>query len=479
MNRQNYWQAFARKPVLNYINHKFNQPVPGGNPGDRRKPELGFNIHRLVFAAACFTDSAVCYSFAPPPARDGRFGIWDELVCGTDNKLGWLGQPLGPAVHLATQSPDLLQGKPLPSLVSGPVSTQARPDGMQIRPEQSSAQGLSFFLRGVRTQGPDLTVTAVMKGQPVQPYPANVARFAQLEVSTGINLMGPGDPQAGICLRNEAEKPLDPATGARCRLQKARIGGELRSAMAVHPPYAGKPGYVYWTRDVTVPQDAELHYAIGMGPKSPARSDGVWFGVHAALLKHGLCAAFTQLKEISSKAHAWKSQQVSLGPYGGKTIRLKFVADCGPHDNSTTDHAYWSDVVILPQGTDSARRTRPARFMTWLGPEFFASTYYFRHIASSQIDLGFHIEGPEPVTIKSITVHSHPDTMYRLFERGIVLGNPGLTPYTFDLAQNAPGRRFRRIKASAAQDTIVNNGASVGQTVTLGPKDGLFLIEIE
>ena len=382
LNRQNYWQAFARRPVFNYINHKYNQAVPGGNPGDRRRPQVGFNIHRLVFAAACFTDAAICYSFAPPPERNGRMGIWDELVCGAHNTLAWLGQPLGPAVHLATQAQDLLPDESLAQLISGSVTIQADADGVRVTPTRQSGSGFRFSIPDIATSGPDLVVTAVMQGQSVQPYPANVARFVQLEASTGMNLMGSQDPESGMCLRHEEEGPIDAASGARCRLQQARIGGEPRPAVTVHPPYRQKPGYVYWTRDVTVPVDAALHYAIGMGPKSPTRSDGVWFSVHAAIIEKGQCGAFTRLKENASKAHTWIPQQVSLAPYGGKTVRLKFVADCGPKDNSTTDHAYWSDVVLLPGGIAPAQRTRPDRFMTWLGPEFFESTFYFRQIGS-------------------------------------------------------------------------------------------------
>ena len=39
------------------------------------------------------------------------YGVWDEFRMGTQNKLGWLGKPLGPAVCMATRQPDLLKGK--------------------------------------------------------------------------------------------------------------------------------------------------------------------------------------------------------------------------------------------------------------------------------------------------------------------------------------------------------------------------------
>ena len=67
--------------------------------------------------------------------------------------------------------------------------------------------------------------------------------------------------------------------------------------------------------------------------------------------------------------------------------------------------------------------------------------------------------------------------MYRLFEKGMVLGNPSLKDYSFDLSKIAPGREFRRIRGTETQDRAINDGSAVGRTVTLGPKDGLFLIQ--
>ena len=66
--------------------------------------------------------------------------------------------------------------------------------------------------------------------------------------------------------------------------------------------------------------------------------------------------------------------------------------------------------------------------------------------------------------------------MYREFERGLVLANPSPRPYTFDLATLFPGRSFRRIQGSPRQDPATNNGAPVAGTLTLGPKDALFLV---
>ncbi|MCK5175740.1 MAG: hypothetical protein KAR47_20260, partial [Planctomycetes bacterium] len=50
LNRHFFWSQNGRQPAFNYINHKYTAPGPG--PGQRIRPDVGFNIHRLVFAAA-------------------------------------------------------------------------------------------------------------------------------------------------------------------------------------------------------------------------------------------------------------------------------------------------------------------------------------------------------------------------------------------------------------------------------------------
>ena len=92
----------------------------------------------------------------------------------------------------------------------------------------------------------------------------------------------------------------------------------------------------------------------------------------------------------------------------------------------------------------------------------------FRHGAGN--------EGSEPLWISELSVHAHPDAIYREFENGLVLANPSPRPYTFELDKLFPGKQFRRIQATANQDTRTNNGTLVSNTITIRPKDALFLV---
>lgn len=72
------------------------------------------------------------------------------------------------------------------------------------------------------------------------------------------------------------------------------------------------------------------------------------------------------------------------------------------------------------------------------------------------------------------SAHCHADAMVRLFEKGIVLANPSRAAYSFDLQKLYPGLNFRRL---AGAD--VNTGVAVNGLVTLGERDGLFLVREE
>jgi len=137
--------------------------------------------------------------------------------------------------------------------------------------------------------------------------------------------------------------------------------------------------------------------------------------------------------------------------------------------------------VSLPQSTEGMKR-----FMSWVNDKDFQSRFYFSHtpflVGSPdipvEVDLEFEFESTEPVWISEIQVYNHPDAMVREFEHGVVLGNPSPRPYTFNLAELFPGKKFRRIKGSPKQDPETNDGSLVTEnTIRLKGKDALFLIE--
>ena len=189
LNRHFFWDKNARPPVFNYINHKFN--MPSGQPGVMKQADVPFSTHRLVFAVAAFTNSAICYSFAPANDAGGLLGIWDEFRMGIEIKLGWLGKPLGPAVRMAMRTTDLLGGGGapiaadiLPRFTGGAVQFELSDGVLKVSPVDMKTSEIRFRLNGIRCSGADLLVSVTARGDAMRGYPAEAARLMYVGACT-------------------------------------------------------------------------------------------------------------------------------------------------------------------------------------------------------------------------------------------------------------------------------------------------------
>jgi len=481
MNRHAFWAQNGRTPILNYMRHGF--VGPDGHI------DVPFSRHRLVFAAALFTDSALTSSYNPPREKGEVFGIYDEFVKGAENELGWLGRPPGPARRLAVQTPDLLKGAGSPPGVllrrrfSGEdgVSFAIEDGAVRVQTKNSKADALRFSLTAVPCNGPDLFVSVTMRGAAMARYPKEMARMAKVYVPTSDRQLVRTDdlPRTGMCIRGQQEAPADPQIFASVKWRsRAVLAGVRRAAYLVHPPGTKYAGYTFWERDVNVPEDGRLVFYTGMGERAPGRSDGVTFRVSVAEWHDGELGECEQVFEHSQVASEWVRHDVPLARWAGKRVCLRFISDSGPNDSSRTDHSHWGDVWIMTKNDTRIPNSKRSRYMTWVNDRAFTSGFSF-DVRATATDIGFEIEGRDPVWIEKITIHAHPDAIGREYEQGAVLANPGLHDYTFDMARLFPGREFRRLHGTPPEDPETNDGSAIGAKLTLGERDALFLVGIE
>jgi hypothetical protein len=483
INRHNFWNQNSHPPVFSYINHKYVEP--GIQPGEQRTPEVLFSIHRLVFAAAVMTDTAICYSFAPPREEGSLIAVWDEFWAGEDRRVGWLGRPLAPTETLATQAPDLLaptmerlkQTAPDPESLGAIIRWEN--GQFTVRPRGQNGSDLTLVIP-VELPSPEAYVELVASADPLPNYPPQMARYATCTLVPDGWLMHKISPNnVWIRRRGEPRKPIDSSTGAIFRaVGPVGLAGKTCIAIQVHPPYIGKVGSVEWECVVKPDRNDALHFATAMGERAAGKSDGVLFRVEAIVLpgeKSGgekVDVLFEQL-QVESR---WQEHVLPLTQYEGQKILLRFIADAGPWDNAITDHAYWGNIWVGPEKPRIPPRP-PVEQGTWLAQRSFTAGFFFAELSPGNYRLSLRVEGDAPVHVQKLALHPGPDARYRVFERGLVLANPSLREVTFDLEKIAPGRKFRRLKGTANQDPVTNNGAEVGRTVMIPPKDALFLIE--
>ncbi len=212
-NLFDYWKESAQSPSLNYANFKYKER---GSLRDRNtfiEPNLSedgsYGKLRLALASSLFTDSDFAYGlqeeWMPPEvtwrATGANVRIFDELCKGTEQETHWLGQPLGPPVHLATRrasdptrvAPELFggQGETWPrtfierfrgegvDFYRVGAETTRRMVAKYTGPydsQEALKRTWSFALPGIELSRENLFVSLRLRAERLGDYPASVPR---------------------------------------------------------------------------------------------------------------------------------------------------------------------------------------------------------------------------------------------------------------------------------------------------------------
>jgi len=471
MNHFRYWANFARKPVFNYINHKF---VNSRDEQIKGADSIPYSTHRLVMGAAQLFDAFFTYSLLPPIDEGYLIGIWDELRKGQENKTGWLGFPKGEAISLAKQQQNLLLGKSPNQLDWQGATSTISVSGKKVKIEgRQPESNIHFTLNNLPAKGKELTIAIKMRAVPPKGYTKDTPRLAWVGLAGfDSSLINENLPTTGMRVRGRTEQPIDPAITENMRFRpNYSLSNEVHDAYLSHPPRHGKAGYTFWQRQLKIPENSLLTFYTGLSQKAKTKSDGVTYKV---LLQEGN-KDYVVLFDKNIKEWKWQKHSISLTPWADKIVTVKFITDSGPNNNSIADHAHWGDVNI--QSSLNTMKSVPStKFVTFVGDKSFESTFYIRNIQTPTIDLDFEVEGSGPVWIESVDIYPGPETFIREFDNGIVLVNPSEHNYLFDLKKLVGSTNFRKITGSKNQDITINDGTKVTNPILVGPKDSLFLI---
>jgi hypothetical protein len=446
---------------------------------DERVIRPPLNITRLVMAGGCFTDSAFTYAILPPKSGRYHIGIYDELKMGTANRLHWLGKPLAPPARLALRAPDLFGGKSAQRLCVEQAKLDTREDGtLKITAPKPGAENLTLLVPAVALPEGDLFIHFRVKADPMKGYPAAISRLAWVGWRHAGDLMQQPPLATGMTLSARQDEPLRAGTGASFRIaDPASIAGKTHRAYGVHPPFRNAKGSMFWETMAAIPADKpRLTFFSGLTDQAKGKSDGV--GLKVEVRRDN---GAEEVLSLHHREKQWVARSADLSRWAGQTVRLRFTTDPGPAGNTVADHAFWGDVRIESGETPIAGRDKlaltPQRIMTWANGEWFESGFYFRNLGPRTVDLTFEFEGGEPVYLDRLTAHAAADAIARDYERGVVLANPSTGPFTFDVAGLFPNAKLRRFQGSPDQDPKHNDGSAVGATVTVGPRDALFLVK--
>jgi hypothetical protein len=269
-------------------------------------------------------------------------------------------------------------------------------------------------------------------------------------------------PEAGLRFKDGTTRRL-PKPAARVEFcdgwHTLRLGA--KHADATH---------LFWQARRRVAAGSQLALAVFTGRGS--------YSVEAAVARpDGTTGDFRQVvAPLTPIGPAPFQRNVALDPLGlgGNEVVFRFLAAM----EEERANAAWAEVSLGRPVLGKWPSAGPIQRTIggYVTEQACSETFHFNHIpADVPLELAFEFEGGEPITIEELSVHAASGAVAREFEHGVVLVNPSLGRQVVDLVRLFPGRSLRRLRATANQDTTVNNGQPVGATVTLGSRDGLFL----
>ncbi len=155
--------------------------------------------------------------------------------------------------------------------------------------------------------------------------------------------------QTGQRLRGAAEERLTLAnratTSATVDFTKKRTcGGVTKECLFMHPPYKGGVGYALALFDpVELPSEPKAAFRCQIGKADGSDpADGILFRI--AVVEPG--GTETIVAEKQWIRHAWTPLEADLSRWAGRRVQIKLIADVGPADNPSGDHACWSEMRI-------------------------------------------------------------------------------------------------------------------------------------
>lgn len=143
-------------------------------------------------------------------------------------------------------------------------------------------------------------------------------------------------------------------------------------------------------------------------------------------------------------------------------------------------------VTVTPRGLAGwpEKKQQPKALLAWAtAKDYTPVSFYFREPAQDgHFALDFAVEGQQNISIRNLTIQEATEVFAREFEHGVVLCNPNeQTPFNFDPKKLFPGVTLRRIERSSYDRDMAgeNTGELVGDTVTIKPQSGLFLVKVK
>lgn len=183
-NMFRFWNNVSVTPKLVYTSEK--RTVNNSS----LLSEVPMSWHRLTEAAAVFESAAVFHNYSPQ-GNDDYPTVWDEIVKGTENELGWLGEPIGETLHLAETYKDELAGcaKPMSQEFlnhlnnMGTSSFQLSKEHLKVTAINENSSMIKFSIKNLPFHERQLYLSFDCKADRMSDYPEGYIRLIRVSVN--------------------------------------------------------------------------------------------------------------------------------------------------------------------------------------------------------------------------------------------------------------------------------------------------------
>ncbi len=349
--------AALEAPLLAPVGREVQVTIPEGMQADA----VSWEIDKDTVAAQADADGRTLTVTVPADAAPGSL-LW--LAVGSGSQTLWVdfiaAQPFDVSLDVPLPA-KLAQGESLPleATVTNNLSREAEvalalggSEGVVAAPAAATlklpANGTGTLQAAVTLPwqvGPCSLTAEASQGEST--VGAGTQLGTRWEYPVLLDLTDPAVPfTMGYCPRGgeETTDRKDYEDGS-FEISKGRSGGVERNGLFSHPPYGrNRAGYAFAVYDVTLPANLQTVVEFYMGMREGLHTtDGVTYRVVVIDGEGRQTEVFSQHHGATS----WEAAQADLSGFAGQKIRLKLVADCGPADDTTADHALWGDPQVV------------------------------------------------------------------------------------------------------------------------------------
>ena len=150
----------------------------------------------------------------------------------------------------------------------------------------------------------------------------------------------------------------NPRHHGSCMVREMRAGrketpdgvttNETRVGFFMHPPWKdGLTGTTVLEFPLALPEGTPLKLTFANAMAPDTQGDGITFRVRAVPFDAPDGELGKVVYENHTSAKTWQEAEVDLSAFGGKAIRLQLETHPGPKNNTSWDHGFWAEPLLI------------------------------------------------------------------------------------------------------------------------------------